>query len=127
MFKSKSMEIPKEKLLDNTDLYEIPEERKQAIIDAPENNRKEVSDEELDAAYKLALDSFKLWEESVSAEAPEGDKVHLSAIQTIVEGVDRALAFKYVDTMGIDRQMIFKPERLNCLDDSTLKNRLELH
>jgi hypothetical protein len=120
------MEIPKEKLLDNTDLYEIPEDRKEAIINAPENMRKDVSDAELDTAYKLALDSFKQWEESVSDEFPEGDRKHLQAIQTIVEGVDRALAFKYVDTMGIDRQMIFKPQRLNNLDDATLKNRLEL-
>lgn len=120
------MEIPKEKLLDNTELYEIPEDRIEAIINAPENNRKEVSDEDLDIAYKQAFALWNAWVATLSKELPEGDREILSRIQEIIERVDRALAFKYVDTMGIDRQMIFKPARLLALNDQTLKNRLEL-
>lgn len=118
--------IKKEKLLDNSDLYEIPEDRVDSINNSPENDRKEVTDQELDVAYKYCLECFSKWEKSICEEKPEGNKDFLTAIQNTVEEVDRALAFKYTDTMGIDRQMIFKPERLSKLSDSTLKNRLEL-
>ncbi len=121
------MDIPQEKLLDNSDLYDIPEERRQAIIDAPENVRKEVSNEELDKAYDESFALFEKWTASISEENPEGDREYLAQIQDIIENVDRALAFKYDDVMGIKRQMIFKPVRLQVLDEATLKNRLELH
>ena len=119
-------DIPKEKLLDNSDLYEIPEHRVEDIKTNPVNDRKEVSDEELDRAYHRALSIFQKWQGSITEELPQGNKGFLADIQTIIEEVDRALAFKYKDERGIDRQMIFKPERLKNLDNTTLKNRLEL-